>query len=240
MRWPRGADGVSPLRPAPGNLVFLAASDRRSAKAYPDEPVRDNRDDSRMPMYDPSMAMPTWISEFQAFGTVLIGGGVAALGFQQYRIAARKLKLDLYQRRFEIFDAMRRYLVSFMDSESGDAKQISLAAYKKVAEARFLLDDTACDYLDRLMEKILEYKGVREMLQDGLLKGARAEEAIKITNEQAARMSWFVEQYEPLVREFERFLKLDHALGIGLLSWIKGCHPMGDVEAPLRRLPGSV
>jgi len=161
------------------------------------------------------MTMPTWISEFQALGTILTGAGVMFIAIQQYRIAARKLKLDLYQRRFEIFDAMRNLITEVFKNSKDNLELAIRLDYQKKAEARFLLDTEACNYLEHFVNKVSTFNNVREEIVKPQVFAGMPEEIFKIGTAQSERLVWMNQQYEPLVKQFERFLKLDHALGIG-------------------------
>jgi len=156
------------------------------------------------------MTMPTWISEFQAFSTVVVAGGVGFIGFQQFRIAKRKLQLDLYNRRWSIYNAMCGLLiVTYKNSE--ELQSATLTAYEKKAEARFLLDIKACDYIDNFVKTISEYNNVQEALSSGQMKNS-PEDVAKLATAQMNRTKWLMEQYEPLIEEFSRFLRIDHVL----------------------------
>ena len=162
------------------------------------------------------MAMPTWISEFQAFGTVLIGFGVATVGVQQYRIAARKLKFDLYQRRYAIFDALRLFVVSVFEDSPDKFNAAAILAYEKQAEARFLLDVKACLYIDDLIKRINSFTSLDQHMRSDSFKSYQ-KDPVQMAQERSEGLRWIYDQYEPLVREFERFLTLDHALKVRLL-----------------------
>ncbi len=154
--------------------------------------------------------MPTWISEFQAFATVAVAGGVGFIGFQQFRIAKRKLQLDLYDRRWSIYNAMRGLLViTYKNSE--ELQSATLKAYEKKAEARFLLDGIACDYVDNFVKTISEFDNIQEVLKSGQMKNS-PEDAARLATAQMNRTKWLMEQYEPLIEEFSRFLRIDHVL----------------------------
>lgn len=156
------------------------------------------------------MTMPTWISEFQAFATVAVAGGVGFIGFQQFRIAKRKLQLDLYDRRWSIYNAMRGLLViTYKNSE--ELQSATLKAYEKKAEARFLLDSIACDYVDNFVKTISEFNNIQEVLKSGQMKNS-PEDAARLATAQMNRTKWLMEQYEPLIEEFSRFLRIDHVL----------------------------
>ena len=67
--------------------------------------------------------MITWVSVFAQVGTLIIGVAVVFIALQQRRIASNKLRLDLFDRRYKVYDATRRFLsmilheATFKDAE---------------------------------------------------------------------------------------------------------------------------
>lgn len=141
---------------------------------------------------------------------MVIGVGVAFIGYQQFRVAKHKLKLDLYEKRWSIYNAMRGLLVATYKS-SDEIQIATLKAYEKKAEARFLLDNAACIYIDKLLNTITDFNNL-----NGLQKSDKTRDSstdyIKLDVAQGERTRWLVEQYEPLIAEFSRFLHVDHNL----------------------------
>lgn len=152
--------------------------------------------------------MPTWISEAQALLPVLIAGGVGYIGYQQFRIAKRKLQLDLYDKRWAIYDAMRSLLVVTWNSPD-DLQSATLKAYEKKAEARFLLDEKACAYVERFVKTVTDYNNSERHFRSDRGGNSLTQEAL---SKQAGRVEWLSAQYEPLIEEFSRFLRIDHLL----------------------------
>jgi hypothetical protein len=58
--------------------------------------------------------LPWWMQWAQAIALILLSSVGAWIAVKQMRIATAKLNLDLYDRRFKVFEAGRRFLGYFM------------------------------------------------------------------------------------------------------------------------------
>nr|WP_314901336.1 hypothetical protein [uncultured Deefgea sp.] len=87
---------------------------------------------------------------------IIISFAVASIAYQQWRVAKQKLRLDLYNRRFGVYE---NTLVFYQRLSGGqesvladDFKGIRFAFIKSFRESQFLFDDDSGVYqlLDRL------------------------------------------------------------------------------------------
>jgi len=105
------------------------------------------------------MAMPTWISEMQAFSLPAIAVGGAFIAYQQYRIARQKLRLDLYDRRYKIYSCLLDAVISALNETATNTFDVSTRELnQKLREARFLFDAKTFDYFNELETSVLQYR----------------------------------------------------------------------------------
>lgn len=74
------------------------------------------------------------------------------IAYRQWRTAQKKLKLDLFEKRFAVYDAARNFIASVMTS--GKAKDEEM--YKFLAgtrETKWLLNDNIATYFDEQIWK---------------------------------------------------------------------------------------
>jgi hypothetical protein len=57
----------------------------------------------------PSCSMPFWVQVLQALAVPVIAAAGAWVALQQMHIARVKLQHDLYDRRYAVFEAVRRF-----------------------------------------------------------------------------------------------------------------------------------
>ena len=53
--------------------------------------------------------MMIWLAALTQLGTLIIGVAVVVIARQQRQIARNKLRLDLFDRRYKIYDATRKF-----------------------------------------------------------------------------------------------------------------------------------
>lgn len=105
---------------------------------------------------------------------------------------------------------MRELLVVTYKNEE-HVQLLTLKAYEKKAEARFLLDDKACIYIENFVKTAMEFNNLNEILRSGKMKDS-PQDVAKLAAAQTDRIKWIMGQYEPLIKEFSRFLRIDHVL----------------------------
>jgi len=66
------------------------------------------------PVITVAYTMPWWMQWAQAIALIVISCLGSWIAFKQARIAVAKLNLDLYDKRFKVFEAGRRFLGHFM------------------------------------------------------------------------------------------------------------------------------
>ncbi|PYJ41035.1 MAG: hypothetical protein DME80_14400, partial [Verrucomicrobia bacterium] len=54
--------------------------------------------------------MAIWLTAISQIGTLIIGIAVVVVAWQQRQIARHKLRLDLFDRRYKVYEATRKFL----------------------------------------------------------------------------------------------------------------------------------
>jgi hypothetical protein len=151
-------------------------------------------------------ADPHWTTYLAALLTPTVAILGSLIAYRQWRLAQNKLKLDLFDRRFAVYDAARTLLASIMTS--GRAKDEEV--YKFMAatrEAKWLLNSA----IDEYFEKQLYHKAINLQTLAAELEGVPVgEERTKNVHAQAELKKWFMAQYEVLDEKFSPFLQLEH------------------------------
>lgn len=149
---------------------------------------------------------PHWTSYFSALLIPTIAVLGAFIAYRQWRLGQNKLKLDLFDRRFSVYDAARNFLAGIMTS--GKAKDEDI--YKFVGatrEAKWLLNSEIAAYLHEVIyKKALALASLQAELE-GI--GVGTNRSKNVTDQRVIK-EWFMAQYEVLDEHFSKFLKLDH------------------------------
>ena len=121
---------------------------------------------------------------------------------QQAHTARQKLRLDLYDRRYAVYDALQR-MIEQAQSNQGDALPI-IGQYLARREAlKFLLHDDAIDkFVSELWEKLGQLHLARNW--DSTVPEIRTRDQAEV----AAIEKWLEEQPTVLVRLFQRHLHI--------------------------------
>ena len=126
-------------------------------------------------------------------------GIVIAMG--QFLLARQRLRLDLYDRRYKIFDSARRLIIEIL--REGFADRAVVFAYRwETGDAVFLLGKDVVSYLGEVEKRAFRFVYIRTILAT---EGhPNRETAI---DEEAELLNWFAEQYDVLVQKFKPSLK---------------------------------
>lgn len=149
---------------------------------------------------------PHWTAYLSALLTPTIAVFGSFIAYRQWRTGQNKLKHDLFERRFSVYDAARTLLSSIMTS--GKAKDEELFKFLSgTREAKWLLDANVAEYLD----KELYHKGCGLQCLASKLEGLPdGEERNSNVHKEAEIKKWFFKQHEVLDEKFSPFLKLEH------------------------------
>jgi hypothetical protein len=145
-----------------------------------------------------------------AYLSALLAPVVAVLGsfiaYRQWRLAQNKLKLDLFDRRFKVYDAARDLLAAITTSRK--AKDDELFRFVLgTREAKWLLGAAIAEYLDKqLYHKAIDLQTLAEELEDVPVGEVQAKNA----QARAEIRKWFAAQYDVLDAQFAPFLQLRH------------------------------
>lgn len=149
---------------------------------------------------------PHWTNYLAALlvPTVAVLGSVIA--YRQWRTAQNKLKFELFDRRFSVYEASKNLLASIMTS--GKAKDEEVFRFLLATrEAKWLLNNEVATYL----EKELYHKAIDLQTLQATLEGVPlGEERSANVKKQAEIKKWFIAQYEVLDEKFSPFLELQH------------------------------
>ena len=155
----------------------------------------------------PSMTCnPHWTAYLSALLTPIVAVLGSLIAYRQWRLTQNKLKLDLFDRRFSIYQASNTLIASIMTS--GRAKDADLFNFLVATkEAKWLLSQEVAEYLD----KQLYHKAIDLQTLVAELEGVGTGD-IHTTNvrAQADLKKWFLSQYKVLDKHFSQFLTLKH------------------------------
>jgi len=135
--------------------------------------------------------------------TLLIACGVAYVAYQQYRLGRAKFKLDLFEKRFAVFDATRKLLGAMVSDGPGELEKV-YEFRVAVADAPFLFCSDVTDYLDKVDNRAVDFWQVVKRMKTPSNDSHRD---LLIASEADAQ-KWFKDQLLELKGKFGPYLDL--------------------------------
>jgi hypothetical protein len=123
--------------------------------------------------------LPTWLQYLQAGAVVLIPLVGAWIAWQQVQIARVKLRFDLYDKRFAVFEAVRKLVGEAITHDNVSAS--SLNAYTLgTADAEFLFDGSLSKYLRELFKHASMLSTLKYAIESSPVGSAQREDMVRI------------------------------------------------------------
>lgn len=120
------------------------------------------------------------------------------IAIQQYRTNRKKLKIELFEKRFKVFDSINKFIGAVVRTQSVDQQQRNdfLAGTRG---AEFLFDITIKEYVDKIWETSVDLGVWAEDINTSAHASERAE-----------HMKWFVKQLQEIDGKFKKYMQLSH------------------------------
>lgn len=138
--------------------------------------------------------------------TALVALLAVYIAWRQWRTAQNKLKFDLFDRRFSVYEASRNLWGLIM--QHGKVRDEDVRNYlPDLYKAKWLLNDEVAEYLEKeFYRKITDLQLFQRLVEDAL----QGEEKRSNREKQGEIMGWLAKQHEVLDKKFTPFLKLQH------------------------------
>jgi hypothetical protein len=114
------------------------------------------------------------------------------------------LRLNLFDKRFEMFDTVMRFLTLVVTKGSVTHEE-RIDFVQKTRAGRFIFNKEADEYFIHLSKEAIAIQ-VGSYITDLLGEGATKEESPKLLG---ARLMWFNQQLDELPKEFDDFLTVE-------------------------------
>jgi hypothetical protein len=135
----------------------------------------------------------------------LIAGIAVSLTYQQYRMNALRLKHELFERRFKVYDVFRWFVGSVM-REGKTSHAVCESFLREISQAEFLFGPEIPEYLTSVYKKGLDL--VRSDREITSVDSLQADERTRVAHENVELLKWFGDQYDVARRLFGKYLNL--------------------------------
>lgn len=155
--------------------------------------------------------MPLWVQVLQGLLTPLIAAGVAYIAYQQWQVNVRKLRLDLFDRRWVIYQAVIAFIVAVCRDYKVKATEIGSFRQATIT-ADFLFGPEILAYIDELCDRSIKLAALHEKYRSISDPPPPPEYDHKaIVDAMAEGEHWFMAQIEQrtLNPRFKKYLDLN-------------------------------
>ena len=100
---------------------------------------------------------PEWSQTISALSAVVIGGSAALIAYRNYSTAKRKLELDLFKPRLEIYQETQNFLDLVISSENLPNAAQAAQFFDQIKAADRLLDSDTVKFLESIKTQYLNH-----------------------------------------------------------------------------------
>jgi hypothetical protein len=142
-----------------------------------------------------------------AFVAFVVGIFGTCIGFNQYRTSRDKLRLDLFEKRFEAYEKLQEYFNCLLRDAQVDKKVLSLLAEARY-KSLFLFGNEITEYIDEVWDKAIEMRRLNLKLHgsQGLPVG---EERNMVCDKESSLLQWNLDQQRDSPKRYVKYLKFD-------------------------------
>jgi len=140
---------------------------------------------------------------FSVFLTPVIAILAVYIAWQQYRINRYKVRIDLFDRRYKIFDTLMNLLGHI--AQRGDIADEKLNEFlRSTKESEFLFKKDIPEYLDEIYKNAVDLHCQEEMLKSQQLPiGLKRNEVVE---KRGKIFDWFTSQFDISRKRFAKYL----------------------------------
>lgn len=132
---------------------------------------------------------------------IAIFGGYIA--WRQHRLQRQRLRLDLYEKRFEVYRAVKTLLHSVISEGRVNVEEI-LRFRTDIAEAAFFYGDDVNQYLEQLTRNVIQFRRKNERLRANTLPDGEARS--DLVDAESALLGWLTDQHTAAPDVFSPYL----------------------------------
>lgn len=139
--------------------------------------------------------------------TILIAIITILILYQQWKTNHYKYKLDLYDKRFKVYNALRKFLGLLLQKGIENVTQEEIREYNiNIKESLFLFDKDIQDYLELINKKTIDFQHIHQTLVSSKTSVEGGKQALEIYE---SLSNWFLAQLDESRNKFLKYLKIE-------------------------------
>lgn len=111
-------------------------------------------------------SMKDLVQIFASLLTPIIAMTVAYIAWQQYKTNARRLRMEIFDRRFELYDAVRKLRSKVIWNQEKFSDRDLAEFHSTILPARFIVSPQVTEFLSRCEENAKRLLEARDEIQD--------------------------------------------------------------------------
>jgi hypothetical protein len=135
----------------------------------------------------------------------MVSLAVACIAWQQWQVAHAKLRLDLFDRRYKVYDATRAFLSVIVANANFDNSQL-FTFYAGISDAGFLFDAAVVDYLEQIKTRAIDMRLKNKLLGNV----SKDDERARLAQAETEQLLWLNEHVKVMGRVFTPYLGFSH------------------------------
>ena len=146
-----------------------------------------------------------WIDIISTFSIFIIAVMTVCIAWQQWRTAELKRRNELFDKRYEFYEIVRKFIHEACSFSAGVSKETSEAFFNQMHKGYFLFGTDIKEYLRQLQEKWFELN-----VKNGCIASCAAEDKLTFNSEKNIITDFFkVEKSRGVEEKFSKYLSLD-------------------------------
>ena len=136
-----------------------------------------------------------------AAATLVVGSSISVIAYQQWVLARHKFRLDLFDRRYKVYDATKNFasvIFAHANFTDQDLREFNLGTMDSV----FLYPKTIKDYLDEFRKRALHMRMFGKQFEHMPVGDERS----KLVQESHDELAWLTDQLLALPSLFSPYL----------------------------------
>jgi hypothetical protein len=151
-------------------------------------------------MLDELSQLKDWVPVLAPLATLTVGLIAGFIAFQQWRVARNKLKLDLFDRRYKAYAAVKNFLTERLYGKTFSDDEL-IAYYASTADAAFLFPEEIYKFTYEVSTHAVAFRA--SVIGIKATESMQQEQYKEVFNRE---LRWLVDQMPVLVSKFAPYL----------------------------------
>jgi len=141
------------------------------------------------------------MSGFFSIATLFLSVAVVVIAALQWRIADNKLRLDLFDRRYKVYDVTRKFLATILREANFTNSQL-FEFYAGTSDAEFLFGADVTEHLEKIRKRAVHLQTAQRIFEP-LPVGDERSKHVQAAHDD---LSWLTDQITEITKTFAPYL----------------------------------